>query len=368
MEAGDIQAAIPFFFALIMVELLVGGRKLYRLNDSIADFGNGIGQQVSAIPLTLLLLLIYNWFYERTAFIHLPPSSAWTWIAAFLLVDLAYYCFHRASHRVSFIWATHVVHHQSEEYNLAVALRQSWLQGLLSMFFNFPLAALGFPIEVTLSAVAVNTIGQFWIHTRAIGRMGPLEWVLNTPSHHRVHHGRNPKYLDKNYAGVFIVWDRLFGSFKPEDEEPVYGIVKPLNSWNPIWSNTHQWIDLARMSAAAKRSRKISIWFLPPEKLDGPAPEVNAATVKKYDAQATRLGQLHGVFMFLTALAGLFVLTANLKNWNRLTQIAVGTLLIWTLACTGGFLEQRGWAHWAEAGRLVCLAILLTRLVSTSSV
>ena len=133
MEAGEIQAAIPFFFALILVELLVGGRNLYGLNDSIADLGNGIGQQVLGIPLTALLVLIYSWVYEKTALIHLPPSSLRTWIVAFILVDLAYYCFHRMSHRVSFIWATHIVHHQSEEYNLAVALRQSWLQGLLSM-------------------------------------------------------------------------------------------------------------------------------------------------------------------------------------------------------------------------------------------
>ena len=264
MEAGEIKLAIPFFLALILIELLVGGRKLYRLNDSIADLGNGIGQQVMAIPLTALLVLIYSWLYEKTALTHLPRSNPWSWIVAFLLVDLAYYCFHRASHRVSFIWATHVVHHQSEEYNLAVALRQSWLQGLLSMFFYFPLATLGFPIDVALGAIALNTIGQFWIHTRAIGRLGPLEWILNTPSHHRVHHGRNPRYLDKNYAGVLIVWDRLFGTFTPEEEEAVYGIVQPLNSWNVVWANTHQWIDLARLSAAAKGWRKLAIWFLPP--------------------------------------------------------------------------------------------------------
>jgi len=359
MEAGEIQVAIPFFLALIVIELLVGGRKLYRLNDSIADLGNGIGQQVVAIPLTALLVLIYSWLHEKTALTHLPRSNPWSWIVAFLLVDLAYYFFHRASHRVSFIWATHVVHHQSEEYNLAVALRQSWLQGLLSMFFYFPLATLGFPLDVALGAIALNTIGQFWIHTRAINRMGPLEWFLNTPSHHRVHHGRNPRYLDKNYAGVLIVWDRLFGTFTPEEEEPVYGIVQPLNSWNVVWANTHQWIDLARLSAEAKGWRRVAIWFLPPGKLGGPPPEVNASTVKKYDARGTRLGQIYGVFIFVTSFAGLFLFTEHLSTWDTLTKIAVATLVIWTLVCTGGFLEQRAWVKWAEAGRILCLAGVL---------
>jgi alkylglycerol monooxygenase len=366
MEAGEIKVAIPFFFALILIELLVGGRKLYRLNDSIADLGNGIGQQVVAIPLTLLLILIYNWLYEKTALTPLPRSNPWSWIVAFFLVDLAYYCFHRASHRVSIIWATHVVHHQSEEYNLAVALRQSWLQGLLSMFFYFPLATLGFPVDVTLGAIALNTIGQFWIHTRAIDRMGPLEWFLNTPSHHRVHHGRNPRYLDKNYGGVLIIWDRLFGTFTPEEEEVFYGIVQPLNSWNVVWANTHQWIDLARLSAAAKGWRKFAIWFLPPEKLGGPPPEVNALTVRKYDAQGTRLGQIYGIFIFVTALAGLFLFSEHHSRWNTLTQIAVGTLLIWTLACSGGFLEQRAWVKWAEPVRILCLTALLASLAGGS--
>jgi len=254
------------------------------------------------------------------------------------------------------------VHHQSEEYNLAVALRQSWLQGFFSMFFYFPLATLGFPVEVTFGAIALDTIGQFWFHTRAIGRMGPLEWFLNTPSHHRVHHGRNPKYLDKNYAGVLIVWDRLFGTFTPEEEEPVYGIVKPLHSWNVVWANTHLWIELARFSAAAKGWRKITTWFLPPETLDGPPPDVSATTLTKYDARGTKPGQIYGIFISVTALAGLFVLTGNLTTWNIPTQIAVGVLLIWTLACTGGFLERRAWVKWAEAGRLVCLAALLVSM------
>jgi sterol desaturase/sphingolipid hydroxylase (fatty acid hydroxylase superfamily) len=356
-----LKTVIPVFLALVLVERLVAAR-FYDLNDSISDLGAGIGQQIFAIPLTALLFLIYTGLYQSTALTHLPGNSPWTWGAALLLVDFCYYWFHRTSHRVSFIWATHIVHHQSEELNLAVALRQSWLQELFSMFFYFPLAALGFPIEVTLTAIALNGVGQFWFHTRVITRMGWLEWVLNTPSHHRVHHARNPRYLDKNYGGVLIVWDRLFGTFTPEEEEPVFGIVKPLQSWNVVWANAHYWVELARLSSAAKSwKQKIRIWFLPPGGAGGtPPPEVSTATVRKYDARGTRFGQIYGVFIFATALAGLFLLMEPFAWWNRERRAAIAVLLIWTLACCGGFLDRKAWAKWAELARLaVGIALVL---------
>jgi sterol desaturase/sphingolipid hydroxylase (fatty acid hydroxylase superfamily) len=185
MEADAIRAAIPFFFALIFVERLAGGTRLYRLNDSLSNLSAGIGQQVLSIPLTALLVWIYAWLFKTTALMSWPANSFWSWVAAFVLVDFAYYWFHRASHRVSFIWAAHIVHHQSEEYNLTVALSQSWIQSLFTMFFYLPLATLGFPTEVALGAIALSAIGQFWFHTRAVGRLGFLESFLNTPSHHR---------------------------------------------------------------------------------------------------------------------------------------------------------------------------------------
>jgi hypothetical protein len=234
------------------------------------------------------------------------------------------------------------------------------------MVFYLPLAVLGFPVEVTLTAIALNGVGQFWFHTRRISRMGWLEWVLNTPSHHRVHHGRNPRYLDKNYAGVLIIWDRLFGTFTPEAEEPVYGTVKPLHSWNVVWANVHYWVELARLSAAeASWKRKILVWFLPPGEMGGPPPpEVSAATFRKYDARGTRFGQVYGVFIFFTALVGLFPLLKFSSWWTRERQVAVGVLVIWTLACSGGFLERKSWAKWAEVARLVFGAAVLLAIQS----
>ncbi len=156
------------------------------------------------------------------------------------------------------------MHHSSEDYNLAVALRQGAFQGLFSWVFYLPLAFVGFPPSWFAAIMSFNLLYQFWIHTRTIKTLGPLEWVLNTPSHHRVHHARNPKYLDRNYAGTLIIWDRMFGTFQAEEEEPVYGLTKPLDSWNPLWANLHVWRDLFRDAWLAPRwIDKLRIWFMP---------------------------------------------------------------------------------------------------------
>ena len=198
-------------------------------------------------------------------------------------------------HTVNAPWAGHVVHHSSEDYNLAVALRQGTFQGVFSWVFYLPLAILGYPPAWFAAMASFDTLYQFWIHTRAIGKLGPLELVFNTPSHHRVHHARNPKYLDKNYAGTLIIWDRMFGTFQPEEEEPVYGLTKPLNSWNPLWANLHVSRDLFNDAWLAPRMvDKLRIWFMPPGwRPEGLAPnpvvpEVTRQTVIPYDTDLPR--------------------------------------------------------------------------------
>ena len=264
-----IRASIPFFFLLIALELLVARlrhRPLYRLSDSISDLSCGILSQLAGIFMVLLTIAAYGWIEAHWAVQRWLPVPAWrpgaaTWIAVFVLDDIAYYWMHRYSHVVNLLWAGHVVHHSSEEFNLTVALRQSSLHGLMSWVFYMPLALLGVPVTTWLVCHAVNLVYQFWIHTREISTLGPLEWVLNTPSHHRVHHGINPEYQDKNFAGTFIVWDRLFGTFEPERAPVVYGITKPLASWNPIRANVHQfgeiWANLRASRTMGDRLRSV---------------------------------------------------------------------------------------------------------------
>src|SRR5256885_6333663 len=230
------------------LELLIARvqeKDYYSLADSVADLGCGLVQQVVEAALKTVLFAGYLLLYGRFRSFDLKAASPLVWIACLAGVDFLYYWFHRKSHEVNAFWAAHVVHHQSEEYNLSVALRQGAFQSVFSWVFYLPLAVLGFPPLVFLAVSSIDTLYQFWIHTRAIGRLGPLEGVLNTPSNHRVHHGRNPKYIDRNHGGILIVWDRLFGTYAEEEEEPVYGITTPLASWNPVWANLHYWVDLA---------------------------------------------------------------------------------------------------------------------------
>jgi sterol desaturase/sphingolipid hydroxylase (fatty acid hydroxylase superfamily) len=261
--------AIPIFFVLMGVEALVNrarfGATRYRLVDSIANLGCGVGQQLLGVFFGVLRVVGYAWVYDRFRLATIPSGSVTAWVALFLGVDLAYYVFHRVSHRVGFMWAAHVVHHQSEEYNLSVALRQSWLDQLVEWIFYTPFALFGFPPAMFAAVSGLNTLYAFWPHTRAIGRLGPFEWIFNTPSAHRVHHAVNPRYIDKNYASMFVIWDRLFGTYEREREEPVFGTLKRLPGTSPLHANVEPWRDLAASARAVRGLRaKLRVWLGPP--------------------------------------------------------------------------------------------------------
>jgi sterol desaturase/sphingolipid hydroxylase (fatty acid hydroxylase superfamily) len=369
-DINYITLAVPFFFLLIGVEFVAGliqNKKLYRFNDSINDLSCGVIDQTVGIFLKSLLFAGYLFLFEHFRVFEIstaPPAVKWIAALALMLgVDFCFYWFHRIAHEYAAPWATHVVHHQSEEYNLTVALRQSALEGCFAWIFYLPLAVLGFPPAWYVAMSALNLLYQFWIHTEAIGHLGPLEWVLNTPSHHRVHHARNPKYLDKNYAGMLIIWDRMFGTLQPEEEEPVYGLTRPLQSWNPLWANLHEWVELAEMAWRAPRWRdKVKIWFMPlgwtpPGLPEGPrAQPVTRATLDKYDPQL-RLGlNLYVLAQFVvTVVLSVAVLILS-DNHAPLKDILLPSLLVlWSLANLGGVLERKRWVLAAETVRLVAL-------------
>jgi alkylglycerol monooxygenase len=367
-----VTLAVPFFFLLIGIEFIVGlvqRKRLYRFNDSINDLSCGIVDQILGIFLKGLLFAGYLYLFEHYHWFdieHSPPAVKWLAAIGLMLgVDLCFYWFHRIAHEYAAPWATHVVHHQSEEYNLAVALRQSAFESCFAWIFYLPLALLGFPPAWYLAMSALNLLYQFWVHTEAIGRLGPLEWVLNTPSHHRVHHARNPKYLDKNYAGMFIIWDRMFGTFQPEEEQPVYGLTKPLESWNPLWANVHAWADLSRDAWRAPRWRdKLKIWFMPlgwtpPGLPEGPrAQEVTRASVTKYDPQLPLPLKLYVLLQFvLTLVVSVEVLALSDLNAPHSSIALPAALVLWSLTNLGGILECKSWAFWTELLRLAGLPI-----------
>jgi sterol desaturase/sphingolipid hydroxylase (fatty acid hydroxylase superfamily) len=262
-----IYYAIPFFVVTMLLELLaIRGRPSslgYETRDSVASLSMGIGNvMISAVVKTGLILLYVQ--LSRFALFDIGYEW-WAWVLLIVLEDLCYYWFHRLHHEVRFMWAAHINHHSSRHYNLSTALRQSWTTPFTGPIFWVPLVLLGFKPEMILAAQAISLLYQYWIHTELIDRLGPFEWILNTPSHHRVHHGRNPQYLDRNYAGIFIVWDRLFGSFEPEAAPVDYGITKNLTTFNPVRIAFHEWIAMLRdCRQAGGLADRLRILFHPP--------------------------------------------------------------------------------------------------------
>jgi sterol desaturase/sphingolipid hydroxylase (fatty acid hydroxylase superfamily) len=366
-----IVLAIPVFFALIALEWLAArllARDVYRLADSLGDLGCGILDQLLGLFMKTAVFAGYLGLFRHRLF-ELPGDSAWTWLACFVGVDLLYYWFHRKSHEVAFLWAAHAVHHQSEEYNLTVALRQGAIQGWFSWVFYLPLALLGFPPLVFLACSSANTLYQFWIHTRLIGRLGPVEWLFNTPSHHRVHHGRNPEYIDRNHAGVFIVWDKLFGTFAAEGDEPVYGITTPLRSWNPVWANLSHWaallLEARRTSRWADRLRLF--WKPPgwrPAELGGylPAPAVDRASYRKFDTPAPASLQGYAALHFVLILGASSGLLFRQQHLPPPPLVGGALLCTVGLVAIAGLLERKPWALALEALRLGLLCGLVVAL------
>jgi len=267
---NPVNYAVPGFVALVFAEMLVAwarDKRRYEPKDTLTSLALGTGSTVAGAITAGLLYGLATWLYQFRVF---TIPYTWYWfVACFVLDDFAYYLFHRSAHRVRWFWASHVIHHSSQHYNLSTALRQTWT-GFISIAFIFrlPLFFIGFPPAMVFFVGGINLIYQFWIHTEVIGRMPRwFEGVMNTPSHHRVHHATNPRYLDKNYAGVFIVWDRMLGTFTPELDEdaPRYGIVKNLGSFNLIWAAFHEWAGIAKDVWAAPGWRaKLGYMWMPP--------------------------------------------------------------------------------------------------------
>jgi alkylglycerol monooxygenase len=262
VKLNPIAVAVPLFFASMAIEGVIAkrrGLRLYRLDDSIACLSCGVSQQLVTVLFAGIQLAIYTAVYQ-VRFFDLPIWGAA--LLAFFGVDFLYYWWHRLSHEVNLFWAAHIVHHSSEEFNLAVALRQSVSTSWTGLPFYLPLALLGVPPLYWGTALALSTLYQFWIHTELVPRLsGPLDWIFNLPSHHRVHHAINPHYLDKNYGATLILWDRLFGTYAPETTPCVYGITKPLGSFRLVRTQLHHFGDLV---ARTWRSKSIRHWWKPP--------------------------------------------------------------------------------------------------------
>jgi sterol desaturase/sphingolipid hydroxylase (fatty acid hydroxylase superfamily) len=367
-----IALAVPFFLLAITIELIVNTWRragVYRSNDAINSISAGMLDTTTGYFTKFVPLLAWGFVLQNLALVDmqlewfdLSGRGVALWLTAFVAWDFFYYWFHRFSHEISILWAAHAVHHQSEEYNLSTALRQTSTSFLFGWIFYLPMFLAGFPLEVLVTVNAANLIYQFWVHTRLIGRLGPLEHVLMTPSHHRVHHAQNERYIDKNYGGVFIVWDRLFGSFEPEsDDEPVvFGVRKPLASWNPFWANfqvyDYLWFDARR----ARRWRdKLGIWFRRtgwrPADVEArfPKKNVDLDTFTKFDPVVAPGVTRYTVAQFVVAIAAVLWIS-ELYLAQGLAAVVLPCLALWFLLYSLGMLnEGRAWARRIELLRLL---------------
>ncbi|WP_434385796.1 sterol desaturase family protein [Melittangium boletus] len=363
-----IVLSIPLFFVLMGAEWVAGrlrGRRVFRGPDVFTNLSLGAAQTVFGAVAGGLLAGTYVALYSVRLF-EIPATSAGAWVALFLGTDFCYYWFHRVSHRTHLGWMGHAPHHQSEDFNLSVALRQGPVQPLFSRAFYLPLALVGFPPAMFATAVALNTLYQFWVHTELIDRLGPLEWVFVTPSHHRVHHACNGRYLDKNHGAMLIVWDRLFGTFEPEREPVTYGTVEPVRTFNPLRA---AWRPFGEAWSLMRRTPrfwdKLRFWFMPPEWMP---PGVTDAHVPvepgraRYEVSPSRRGVLYlavvGVLTLGVTVLFLFKGGALSGPW----KLAFAAWFLASLGGLGGVLEGRPWARWVEAARLAMVPLALLSL------
>lgn len=246
-----VPLAVPFFLLAIALEFIYGwvkNKNTYRLNDTVSSLFMGSLSTASKLVLIGVGGAVFYSIETYYALWRMDDSLAITWIFAFVAYDLCYYCFHRIGHERQIFWASHVAHHQSEEYNLSTALRQTSSSFLLNWIFYVPLFLIGVPAKVFVTVASVNLIYQFWVHSQHIPKLGWYELFFVSPSNHRVHHATNDLYIDKNYGGVFIIWDRMFGTFQEEQEDDpcVYGIRGPIRSFNPLWANAHIYLGIIK--------------------------------------------------------------------------------------------------------------------------
>jgi len=364
--------AVPFFFLLIGIELIAEKLRktdYYRLNDGINSLSAGVLSRMIGIVKAVVPLTIYVLIYQNFSIFTLP-DVLWVWIVAFVLYDFCYYWNHRMGHEMSLLWAAHVVHHSSEEYNLTTALRQS-SSSIFSWVFYLPMALMGFDPLMLISVGSLNLIYQFWVHTRHIPKLGWFEWLFVSPSNHRVHHGQNPIYIDRNYGGVFIIWDRLFGSFQEElDEQPVvFGLRSALHSWNPLYANVQVYNQLLKDSWRTLRLRdKLRVWlgrtgWRPADmERDYPLHKTDLSCFEKFEIPLTTAMKLYSLLQHVSTTAIGLLLMLNVQTLALTHQFALVAVVLYASVSTGLFLERRPKALWLEWGKQLSFVLAASTL------
>ena len=362
LYAQALSYAIPFFLVLIVLEQWIAQRKGLEINrgmDVISSLSSGMTNTLKNLMGLSVVLISYGWLVNHVALAEVTPSW-WVYMLAFLGMDFVGYWSHRFDHKINVFWNRHIVHHSSEEFNLSCALRQS-ISAVVGIYFflYIPMALIGIPQEVVAIVAPLHLFAQFWYHTRVIDKMGVLEHILVTPSHHRVHHAINPRYLDKNLSQVFIFWDKLFGTFQEElsEDPPVYGVIKPVGTWNPIWINyMHAWA-LAKDAWHTKNWwDKVRLWWMPtgwrPSDVAEKYPWIFTEDPKnqiKYETALSRPEKVWAWTQLVIHFGLVFHLLIAFAQFEYTQVISYGIFLMASIMGYTVFMDKSRWAPYAEA-------------------
>jgi sterol desaturase/sphingolipid hydroxylase (fatty acid hydroxylase superfamily) len=353
--------AVPLFLFFMGLEYWYSKRKgknFFQFAESVANINVGIAERLMDVFTMIPFFYFFQYIHTHYALFDLK-ANAFTWVALFLLTDLVWYWYHRLAHEINILWAAHIVHHQSEDFNYTASARITVFQAAIRCGFWAVLPLIGFPAPMISVLLLIHGLYPFFIHTQTIGKLGWAEYIFVTPSHHRVHHSSNPQYLDKNYGDVLIIWDKFFGTFVEEKEQPVYGLTKPLNSHSFLWQHFHYPLELYVSLKRAKGFRsKWNVLFGSPEGID---PRIRPH-LEKYFLKKRQFFQpttAHRNYISLQTAISLLLLFFVIFYYVQLSALQTGFISVFILVSlinTGAILEQRSWIFYLEYARLAtCL-------------
>ena len=372
MYASILLYVIPGFFILMTIEIIydrVYKKNSYNLMDTLSSLSSGITNILKDSLGIIFIIISYPYLLDLLSVINIE-SNVYIYILSFIFIDFASYWGHRLNHKVNLFWNNHIIHHSSEEFNLACALRQS-ISGLIGFraIFLIPAAIFGIPSEIIITLTPIHLFAQFWYHTQHIGKLGWIEYILVTPSQHRVHHAINKKYIDKNLSAIFCIWDRIFGTFQEEldEEPPIYGVLKPVRTWNPILINFQHLFYLIRDFYYTKKFiDKIIIWFMPtgwrPKDMIKKYPiyMINEPkTIKKYNFNYNKLIKRIALFNFLSINVILFYFLYEFSNLNNMNRLIIGLIIFVSIFGFTSLMDGYKWSKNFEIFRSIFITIIL---------
>ena len=350
---------IPLFLFFVTFEMIadaVTHKKVYRFEDTVTNISLGLGQQIIEALIKTIFAIVFLWVYKKSPF--KLPDTLWTFLAVIIICDFIFYWFHRLSHTVNVLWAVHIVHHQSREFNLSVSLRQPWLHKFAMFAFFIIIPFFGVSPALMIIVFAIQTFYQFWLHTRLIGKLGIFEKIFVTPSHHRVHHGTNDIYINKNYGNTLIIWDKLFGTFQAETEQVVFGISKPYNSTDPVWANFYYWKELIGNIKSKKGFlNKLKAFFQKPSIII----ETENETTKEKPASYKIPGRLmlYIIIQYILIFVSAFFFLLKQDSLSFTWKIVSVIFIIWSIYNFSALMQKKRYSvHW-ELIRIVVMCLLV---------